>query len=51
VLEEDTRAKQELDVHGVPCFFIGKAQTQQRFRLEGAQPVAAFSKVFEQIAG
>lgn len=51
VLREDRRAKQELEIHGVPCFFIGAADSGQKYRLEGAQPIAAFTKAFSQIIG
>ncbi len=47
VLEEDTGAKQEMGIHGVPYFLIQSSSSEVQHRLSGAQSVAAFTSVFE----
>lgn len=52
VLEDDTFAKTELDVRGVPFFIIGSGGSdngEKRYSLSGAQEVGAFVKVFNKV--
>lgn len=45
-VQEDIKAAQTIGIQGVPFFLINK-----KYGISGAQPVASFIKVFEQIMG
>lgn len=48
VLEEDSGAKQEMGIRGVPYFVIRSSFGEVQHTLSGAQSVAAFTQAFKQ---
>mmetsp|Transcript_31571 Transcript_31571/g.71752 ORF Transcript_31571/g.71752 Transcript_31571/m.71752 type:complete len:203 (-) Transcript_31571:61-669(-) len=52
VIEEDTYAKSDMDIHGVPFFVISEEGSKKRpVALSGAQNTSAFTRAFRDFSG
>mmetsp|Transcript_48585 Transcript_48585/g.155182 ORF Transcript_48585/g.155182 Transcript_48585/m.155182 type:complete len:210 (-) Transcript_48585:17-646(-) len=52
VIADDTHAKRDMDIHGVPYFVISEGGGGSRpVALSGAQGTSAFTRAFRQVAG
>lgn len=50
VVQEDTNAKEGMDIHGVPFFVISGPQSSRPVALSGAQSASAFARALQSVA-